>query len=127
MPARLGHNSTIEKNIGVRYPSRLDCVALGSPADAQKGGKQMFQFFIVVEVPVSGWMPNPQYVPQQLTLLPQALGQTGDSCPACKNTVVSGWKYCPQCGVHLCCPSCGSVVAPSNKYCSNCGKVLNSR
>lgn len=84
----------------------------------------MFQFFIIVEVPVSGWMPNPQFVPQQLTLLPRTLGQSRDSCPICKNTVVAGWKYCPQCGTPLSCPSCGTEVSPALKYCSNCGKTV---
>ncbi len=84
----------------------------------------MFQFFIIVEVPVSGWMPNPQFVPQQLTLLPRTIGQSRDTCQACGNTVVVEWKYCPQCGVALSCSSCGTPLAPTNKYCSNCGKAL---
>src|SRR6266705_6781369 len=122
-PSPRSSHSTISKNMEVvQLSPRLSGVELGTRE--AHAVEHVIQFFILVQVPMNGMMPGSQFVPQQLTLLPNSVGNRAESCPECNNPIQAGWKYCPQCGVQISCPSCSSIVATSNKYCPNCGKAL---
>ena len=70
---------------------------------------------------------NPQQV--QTPMQPQAPVQAqnpvqnsgGSVCPSCGQPVISGAKFCSNCGAKLVCPSCGQAITPGAKFCSNCG------
>ena len=85
-----------------------------------QGSEHSIQFFMIVQLPVEQNMSASQFVPQQVALM-QATIARNDACPRCKKTILTGWKYCPECGFRVSCNSCGNMIGESDKYCSNCG------
>src|SRR3954449_7957195 len=54
------------------------------------------------------------------------VGGLTTECAACGAGVVSGQRFCAQCGtpqVHVC-PSCGAENAPGNRFCPSCGTAV---
>ena len=51
-----------------------------------------------------------------------------EKCPACGDSVGSGFTFCPQCGAKLkqVCPGCGKPVDGNWKVCPSCGAGLGS-
>ncbi len=47
-------------------------------------------------------------------------------CPACKEQVPAGSKFCSRCGTRLgsACPRCGAEVPPGGAFCPACGQKL---
>ena len=63
-----------------------------------------------------------QYInSQNANTQPQASGLV---CPSCGQPVVSGAKFCMNCGAKLVCPKCGNAIMPGAKFCPNCGQQL---
>ncbi len=63
-----------------------------------------------------------------MTGAPTILPLSG-TCPNCRNAVVPGLPFCPQCGQRLAvagaapaCPHCGTPLATRAKYCAACGR-----
>lgn len=63
-----------------------------------------------------------------MTGAPSILPLSG-TCPNCRNAVVPGLPFCPQCGQHLlaagagpACPHCGTPLANRAKFCAACGR-----
>ena len=48
----------------------------------------------------------------------------GAVCPSCGQPVVSGAKFCMNCGAKLVCPKCGNPIMQGAKFCMNCGQQL---
>ncbi|MBR2208351.1 MAG: zinc-ribbon domain-containing protein, partial [Synergistaceae bacterium] len=46
---------------------------------------------------------------------------SGVTCPSCGQPVMSGAKFCSNCGAKLVCTNCGQPITPGAKFCSNCG------
>ena len=65
-----------------------------------------------------------QYInPQPQNPAPQ---NSGSVCPSCGQPVMSGAKFCMNCGAKLqaVCPKCGTALVPGAKFCMNCGQQV---
>jgi len=61
-------------------------------------------------------------VTSQATPNPSPIASNSQSvCPSCGQPVMSGAKFCSNCGAKLVCPNCGQAITPGAKFCSNCG------
>ena len=54
----------------------------------------------------------------------KAKGGGSLTCPSCGTAVLSGTKFCPECGAPMnCpCPKCGASVPAGTKFCPECGE-----
>jgi membrane protease subunit (stomatin/prohibitin family) len=54
-----------------------------------------------------------------------------DPCPACRQPVGKGAKFCPHCGRQLpaapTCAGCGETLPPSARYCVRCGRPVEPK
>jgi len=91
-----------------------------------QGSEHNIQFFMIVQFPVDQMMSTSQFVPQKVALTSTSIA-TNDVCVRCKKTILTTWKYCPECGCRVSCGSCGNWVGELDKYCSNCGGELGSK
>ena len=67
-----------------------------------------------------GQTPAAPMQPQAPIAQPQVQA-SGVTCPSCGQPVMSGAKFCSNCGAKLVCPNCGQPITPGAKFCSNCG------
>ncbi len=74
-----------------------------------QGSEHNIQFFMIVQFPVDQMMSTSQFVPQKVALTSTTMA-TNDVCPLCKKTILTTWKYCPECGCRVSCGSCGNRV-----------------
>ncbi len=99
---------------------------VGSRTWLMQGSEHLIQFFMIVQLPVELNMSASQFVPQQVVLMPATIAGN-DGCLRCKKTILTGWKFCPECGFRVSCNSCGKRIGNSDRYCSNCGTELTLR
>ena len=73
-----------------------------------------------------GQYVNPQGATGQ-AMTPPANPQpntAGGVCPSCGQPVISGAKFCMNCGARLVCSNCGNALIPGAKFCPNCGQQV---
>ncbi len=66
---------------------------------------------------------NPQQQPQQ-SPAPSQQQPGASACPSCGQPVVSGAKFCMNCGARLVCAKCGAALIPGAKFCPQCGNQI---